>query len=320
MSPVKKIRFGVLGCADILKREMGDAIKQSEHGELVCVASRSPEIAQQFSKLFSCEAEIDYESLLRRSDIDAVYIPLPVGLHEKWCIVAANYKKHIICEKSLSFDLKSCNKIIQSAKANNILIIENFMCDFHSQHVEVLKLLMNKSIGNVTTFIAKFGFPPMKPDNIRYQKDLGGGALNDNGAYVIFMARKFFDSEPIEAHYISRFKNEIDDSGSIFLIFPDQKVAHLTYGFSFDYQNNYELWGSEGAIFVNRAFSIPPQLLPNVSIMRNNQKEILNLPPCNHFIEIINDFTNAIIHKKNYYNYYDKIEKQANAMKLVRGR
>ena len=80
-----QIRFGIVGCADIAWRAMGPALAECDEIELVAVASRTKDKADRFAKSLNCEGIVGYHSLLRRDDIDAVYIPLPTGLRGNGC-------------------------------------------------------------------------------------------------------------------------------------------------------------------------------------------------------------------------------------------
>ena len=79
---MEKIRIGVMGCAAIAQRSVIPAIIElNKLFELVAVASRTREKAEQYASLFNCEVVVGYEELLKRQDIDAIYMPLPTGLH-----------------------------------------------------------------------------------------------------------------------------------------------------------------------------------------------------------------------------------------------
>lgn len=317
---MRKLRFGVIGCAEILNRHMGPALMAAGGSELIAVASRDPAKSAAFAGKHGCATESDYESLLQRTDIDAVYIPLPIGLHEEWCVRAAKAGKHILCEKSLAPDCNSAGRIIDAARSAGVLITENFMCGFHSQHAEVLRILTEGSLGEVRVFSSRFGFPPLPEGDIRYQKSLGGGALNDNGAYLVFMARRLFGAEPVRAFSVPRMgPTGVDVSGSVMLEFPGDRIAHLDFGFSFDYQNNYELWGEKGTLRVGRAYSIPPTMVPEISLVRNNQIQAVTADACNHFIGLIEDFCAAVRAPERYEGYYRNLELQAEALGLIRG-
>ena len=83
----KKIRIGVLGCASIAKRLVIPAIKElSSEFELVAIASRTYQKATEFSDHFGAIAIEGYDKLINRVDIDAIYIPLPTGMHYKWIL------------------------------------------------------------------------------------------------------------------------------------------------------------------------------------------------------------------------------------------
>ncbi|MBC7603407.1 MAG: Gfo/Idh/MocA family oxidoreductase, partial [Ramlibacter sp.] len=80
-----KIRIGIVGCAKIARRSMAPAIRQlGDDFELVAVASRDAAKAATFAAEFGCEAVTGYDALVERPDVDALYVPLPTGLHPEW--------------------------------------------------------------------------------------------------------------------------------------------------------------------------------------------------------------------------------------------
>ena len=58
------------------------------------------------------------------------------------------------------------------------------MFQYHNQHAFVQKIIEDGEIGDIHFFKSSFGFPPRRKDDIRYNKELGGGALLDAGGYV----------------------------------------------------------------------------------------------------------------------------------------
>src|SRR3989344_6075230 len=143
----KKLKIGILGCANIAEKYAINAFKAINNAEVVGIASRDPEKAKKWASRFNIRAEQSYDAMIASSGIDAVYIPLPIGLHEEWVIGAASAGKHIICEKSLTDSFDSALKIIESCRSNGVVLYENFMSDFHPQHEKVLASIKSGKIG-----------------------------------------------------------------------------------------------------------------------------------------------------------------------------
>jgi len=186
----KKVRIGILGCASIAKKFTIKAFQSLDNAEVISIASRDIKKAKAYASLFTIPAYQLYDSLLKNSNVDAVYIPLPIGLHKEWVIKAAKMGKHVLSEKSLTTDFQSAKEIINVCKQANVVLYEDFMCDFHPQHQKVLSLIENGEIGKPFIFNGNYGIPLMSPESFRYNKNLGGSALSEQGAYLVFMARK----------------------------------------------------------------------------------------------------------------------------------
>lgn len=282
----KKVQVGILGCANIAERYAIPAFKKLDNVELVAIASRDKEKASAWAEKFNLEAE-SYESLITRTDIEVIYSPLPVGLQEEWAIKAGKAGKHVICEKSITYSFDSAKRMVDAFGAKNLALYENFVPEFHPQHARILSLIADGSIGEPRVLRAFYGFPGFPANDIRLQKKLHGGSLNDCGCYTVFMARKIFDAEPLAVTCSLSQGVEVDMHGSALLEFP---IGTALLGFGFDqmYQNTYSVWGSKGMVGTKRAFAIPPDLKPPVELVTNNGKEertiAIDVPAANQFM------------------------------------
>src|SRR3989338_7038345 len=148
---IKTVRLGILGCASIVEKQIVPALREVDSCMLVAIASREAAKAKEWAQRFGCEFEDSYESLLQRKDIDAVYIPLPVGMHKEWVIKAAMAGKHILCEKSLAENFNLVQEMVRVCQERGVHLFENFMCNYHPQHEKVISLIESGELGDNCT-------------------------------------------------------------------------------------------------------------------------------------------------------------------------
>jgi dTDP-3,4-didehydro-2,6-dideoxy-alpha-D-glucose 3-reductase len=315
---MKRVRIASLGAAKILGKYMAQAMKDCERTEFVGVASRDPARAREVVKQFGGRAFESYDALLRSQDVDAVYIPLPIALHEKWSLEALKHGKHILVEKSFSNGLAACERVLDLARKNNLLASENFMCAFHRQHHFVRSVISDGKIGEPKFFQAWFGCPGFPKDDIRYSKELGGGVLGDMGTYTVFMSRFFFGEDPqiLSANLWSEDRT-VDEFGSVHLNHASGVHSALQFGISLEYRNEYTIWGTKGYIRVERAYSIPPDQPPVILIRRQNEDEKPKLDSDDHFVNRLSEFAERI-ESGDFTPSYSAVWNQAVTMENVR--
>ena len=315
---MQKLKIGVLSCANIAKRNVIPAILSIPDFELVAVASRTSEKAQEFANLFDCEAIEGYQKLIDREDIDAIYMPLPTGLHEEWVLKALETGKHILIEKSLAMNYSSAEKMVQKAKEKGLVIMENFMFLYHTQHQIVKQLIAENKIGKIRCFRSSFGFPPLSPDNFRYNKKLGGGALLDAAAYTVRASQLFLGNDlEVKAASLNYNENDVDIFGGAFLKNKNGLFSEVAFGFDNFYQCNYEIWGSKGKITAHRAFTPAPDFNPLITLEQQGEKFDIEVPAENHFINILHEFVKNV-KEQNYKSKYDEVLNQAKLLQEIR--
>jgi dTDP-3,4-didehydro-2,6-dideoxy-alpha-D-glucose 3-reductase len=293
---MKNLNIAIMGCAGIAQRSMIPAIKAVPEWNLVAVASRSQEKADIFAGQFECEAVVGYENLLNRSNIDAIYMPLPTGLHHEWITKSLKAGKHVLAEKSIAYDYASAVEMVNIAKANNLVLMEDFMFQYHSQHQFVFELLRKGEIGEVRVFRANFAFPPMPETNFRYDVRIGGGALLDAAGYTV-RAVHFVMGDEFEVKAANLFidpETGTNIYGGAFLDNGKGISAQIAFGMDHYYQCNYEIWGSKGKITADRAFTPKPDYSPLIIVEKQDQRDEHRMPPDNHFIGSLKEFCRAI--------------------------
>lgn len=319
---VDAIRFGILGCSEFAKRAMAPAMKQCPGVDLVAIASRDGARAQNFALRFGCDAIVGYDGLLAREDIDAVYIPLPTGLHAQWMAKSIMHGKHVLVEKSFVHHAAEGHEILQMAQTMNLLVMENFLFPHHAQFAWISDRICQDDIGQFHLFRSNFSIPGLNADNIRYNAALGGGALLDLGAYVIKATRLFLgdDLKLIAATQTCLDGYAVDMGGSATFINQDKQVSQVAYRFDSHYQNTWEFYGTKARIVVERAYTPPPGFNPVVRIERQHRREEIILPADNHYINKLKFFARMVASKGDFRPFWDELRHQADCIERLRER
>ncbi len=309
-----KINIGVIGCANIAQRYVIPSICKNNLFQLVGVASRSKKKADSFASIFNTKAYYSYESLLEL-DLDAIYIPLPNGLHYEWIKKALNKNIHVLVEKSLACNFAEVQELNLLAKNNGLVLMENFQFKFHKQLKFIQDEIDRGKIGEIKLLRSSFGFPPFSDkDNIRYQKSIGGGSLLDAGAYTIKIAQIFLGSAIyIEGASLDKpFDKEVDISGSAYIKLKNSHVtAQIAFGFDHFYQNSLEIWGSKGKLTASRIFTAGPGIKATVRIEHCDGYDNLHELEDDHFHNMLNHFSKLIHTGNGLDNEYDQNINQA---------
>lgn len=302
-------KIGVLGTANIANRYVIPSILElNEKYTLKGIASREMAKAKKVASQFDIQPYESYSSLVNANDIDIIYIPLPNSLHAEWIEKSLNQNLHVLVEKSMACSFSDVERLNRMASDKNLLLVENFQFRFHKQLAVMHKMVSNRNIGELRCLRSSFGFPPF-PDseNIRYNKELGGGALLDAGAYPLKIAQIFLgqDIEVTSANLWHDNKKDVDIWGGAYLRQKNGPLfAEVAFGFDNYYQCNLELWGSKGKITANRIFTSPPGI-KTVFVFENEKgKETISIEPDNHFNNMLLHFHHLIQTKNGFDDEY----------------
>ena len=252
-----KLNFGILGTAAIGRGQVAPAIQQSRYGRVAAIASRDQNRAQGYAAEVGVDKVYgDYSALLADRDIDAVYIPLPNSLHSEWIERSAEAGKAILCEKPLATNAADAAHAIEVCERQGVRLMEGFMYRFHPQTRRVQEVIRSGEIGEVREVHAHLSVNirrDAEPTNIRFQPELGGGALLDMGCYSVSIARMCFASEPERVTGLLRVDDTFGVGMSVAAILEFRGgIAFVGGSFEADGNGAYKIVGSQGSIEVPR--------------------------------------------------------------------
>lgn len=254
------LRWGLLGTAHI-NRRLIPAMRAARRSVVSAVASRDAERANTYAHDWAIPvAHAGYESLLRDTTVDAVYIPLPNALHVEWTLRALDAGKHVLCEKPLALAAEDVDRVDAVARARERVAAEAFMYRHEPLIARVLELVNDETIGPLRTISSGFTFLQSRQPDVRLDLALGGGSLWDVGCYAVSVARLVAGTEPTEAFgYAATTPGSVDETFTGLLRFPRDVVATIHSGFREPYRTWLEIAGADGVLRVANPFKPVPR-------------------------------------------------------------
>lgn len=248
---MRKIRWGVLGTANIALIQVIPAMQISENCELYGIAGRNKEKVDDFKDSFGFKkAYYSLDEMLDDPDVEAVYIPLPNNMHKEWVIKSAQKGKHILCEKPLASDEKDVKEMIAACDQAGVKFMEAFAY-LHSPVIKAVKEAVDSGVigkpGFIETTFLTSGYTS---DNIRVQRDTLGGGVYDLGCYNISLILKLLDEDPTMVKAFARYTEEkIDDFAAAYMEFPSGCRASIVTGMcSPQRSDRFFIHGEKGSI------------------------------------------------------------------------
>jgi predicted dehydrogenase len=194
---VTPLRIGVLGAARIAPAAIIGPGQRVDGVEVVAIAARDRGRAQAFADKHGIPRVVEsYEALVGDPGIDAVYNPLPNGLHGRWTLAAMAAGKHVLCEKPFTANADEARTVAAAQAGSGVVLMEAFHYRYHPLFNRVRELVATGAVGSLRHIEAALCFPLLSGKDIRWKLGLAGGATMDAGCYPIHMVRHIADSEP----------------------------------------------------------------------------------------------------------------------------
>lgn len=260
VSHINPVRWGILSVANIAVKRVIPALLASESEELVAIASRNVQRAQElFAQQPNLRIYDDYQSLLDDPEVEAIYNPLPNSLHQEWTIKALLAGKHVLCEKPMAVTVEQGALMVEAARNSGKLLMEAFMYRFHPQTIWALEQVHSGRLGEVRLVRASFSFNILMPprhNDIRLQPELAGGSLMDVGCYAVNFCRAVYGHPPmaVAARVYAAEPGEVEHSTAAVLDFGNGRFGQVDSSFALPTRQQTEVIGELGTMTIPMPF------------------------------------------------------------------
>ncbi|KAI1314192.1 hypothetical protein F5Y03DRAFT_5145 [Xylaria venustula] len=189
--------FGLLGAANIAPNAFILPIKNHPDVILQTVAARNIDKAKAFAQKHGIpEVAESYQDILDNPSVDGVYIPLPNGLHYEWAQRALKAGKHVLLEKPSVNNTTEAKKLFLSPSPSvpgsiQPVLLEAAHYLFHPAWAVFMAQITPSNVASAKTCLWA-PFLMFGADDIRFNFELGGGALMDLGAYTASSLARIF--------------------------------------------------------------------------------------------------------------------------------
>jgi predicted dehydrogenase len=138
----------------------------------------------------------DYAEVVHDPEIDVIYNPLPMHLHEHWTIEALRAGKHVLCEKPFAANASEAERMVQVANDTGLLLVEAFHYRYHPLFERILSIVQSGQLGPIRHMEGVFKVAIKDKTDLRHRYETAGGATMDLGCYPLHWMRTVAGTEP----------------------------------------------------------------------------------------------------------------------------
>lgn len=223
---MKTIRFGIIGCG-LMGREFASAAARWKHllnmaarPEIVAVSDVNASAMEWFDAPFT---STNYQDLLARPEVDAVYVAVPHNLHAQIYGDVIRAGKHLFAEKPFGIDLNAAKQIIEANQEHaQVLVRCSSEFPFFPGAQRIAAMVASGAFGKVLEVRAGFchssDMDPTKPINWKRQVATCGeyGCMGDLGLHVVHLPIRFgFEPKNVRAFLTKIVEERPDGKGGM---------------------------------------------------------------------------------------------------------
>ena len=257
------MNIGIIGCGGIADRRTIPELIKSTKLKVVAVQDINQKCVENIAekyKVDSCSTKED--DIISDENVEAVYIATPLHIHTAQIKKAADYGKHVLCEKPLANTLKETEEVIDYCEKKGVILQVGFMMRYHGYHRKAKEMLQLGELGQPVMGRAQLTcwYPPLESAWRQDPLKGGGGALMDMAIHTVDIMRYLFgDVQAVSSFNGSQtHKYAVEDSGVILMWFKNGVYGVCDSFFNIPDEASkgvLEVYGTKGSLLADGTIS-----------------------------------------------------------------
>ena len=144
--------FVLVGLGAIAQGFVLPSFAKCKNAKLVAVVSRDKDKAARVARKFKASAHYsndEYAQCLANSEVSAVFVATPNGLHESFTVRAAQAGKHVLCEKPLAATAEQAARMVDACRRNRVLLMTAYRKYFEPSALYLKQLIQSGALGRM---------------------------------------------------------------------------------------------------------------------------------------------------------------------------
>ena len=192
----KIIRWGFLGCGKVVRTKSGDAFRNVPNSTIEVIRRRNLDAAKESAEYFGAPYWCDRIEELLASEIDAVYIATPPGLHYEQAMACLNAGKAVYLEKPFARNYTEAKQLTGAFEEAGVPLYIGHYRRALPRFLKIREMLKSNIIGDVTDidFYLNRIFSQKEADNSWLYNPVlsGGGKYYDIAPHTVDIIQFLF--------------------------------------------------------------------------------------------------------------------------------
>ncbi len=297
-----KVRYAVVGAGWISQAAFMPGVAHTGNSEMTAIVTGDEEKAQALGKRYGITNTYHYDAYAKALDsgqFDAIYLALPNWQHREFAVPALERGIHVLLEKPMATSEEDCLAIQAAAEKTGAKLLVAYRLHFEPATLEAIRMVRAGELGKARLFTSAFSQHVSKA-NHRAKHGFWAGPVADMGPYPINACRNLFGAEPIEVTAMGlrhpEFGFDFDDTVSVTLRFPGNRLAQFTVAYGLNGHNHYRVQGTDGDLLVQPGFAFPGPLKHTLTMGKRTTER--SFPAVDQFGGETQYFSDCVLHDR----------------------